>query len=602
MDLFNKAGKNSTKSEERQLAKLTSPSKELVDKSKKFEKTLKENSKKADADERESIKLKSENKKLIDYLDLLAEKTKDPEESFKLKTKAQLLKNETILMEQSRSAEKSSKESLSLKLAGIIENDPVKKLKNFGSTTKDFLLDTAQQTGFYYSITKTIFQLFSDKIWTWRKKHDPAKYKNNSGVLGNIQYYLAKMGWKVSGMLLNIFDIKDPTNPNKVGNIDEDGGDDIEDNSGITKKYTEGYSETGYSNETNFVSSKTFDEIKSLDDLRSQLVDFYKTHKIGSILYKIIQANGDNPNKYANLISCTMTYVDLASIPGIIRVDTYTKKVKIIGNLSGLTKEEKQNFFIWLDGLIKYQNRLNVLNNKIDDTAIYNNIAKDLNISEDVNTLRDKARKGNDEAIVAKNKLDQIEKAFMEKAVSAEAVEAYSKVAKGEQLTDSEKELAYTSIALKARSSVKGVNFNASSSRYLNNNSPTLSIIAEGANQNFKFGDNVAIINKINSNSPIKADNITKKSEPISKNSYGDKTELSETIKDNDTKKEVKNNLTKQTSNVNSKDTKTGGKITTKIGLKTEKSSNTIVDSIPKEPEVATDSSKFEGVAEILNK
>ena len=62
MDLFNKAGKNSTKSEERQLAKLTSPSKELVDKSKKFEKTLKENSKKADADEREFIKLKSENK------------------------------------------------------------------------------------------------------------------------------------------------------------------------------------------------------------------------------------------------------------------------------------------------------------------------------------------------------------------------------------------------------------------------------------------------------------------------------------------------------------------------------------------------------------
>ena len=505
-------GKKSIQSEERQIANFTSPSKDLAKDYKKYEKRLKENSKKYEELDRKNKKSKEANKQLIKDLDILADSTKDPREALEKRIEAQSLKNEMSLMEQSDTAAKSSGDSLRLKMASIIKNDPIHKLKEFGSTPKDLMLDTAEQAGMVYSVTKSVFELFSDKIKAWRNENNPAKIQKGSGILGKLNYWMRSMGYKISTMLLNIFN--DP-NPNVSGieseNLTDDAQDTNASNYGITKQYEEGYDKGDYKGTEDFASKETSKEIDSINNLRSQLADFFLKKDLTGILNKItLHLNFDTKQmlKCNQYIKPWMTLTDLLST-SLISKNQYTNKITLTGT-DTLTKDELNIYVEWINGLIELDRRMYNVSYKMDENQWYNfDEAKEIIKSNGGNLeeIKKKALQGDDTALAT---LKVLQDKFNERATSAEAFQAKAKLDSGAELTKEEAELAKANMIYLNN---KTFNFSNTQKR----SGPINSIQLGNNITNINFGDGIKLTKNADSTATNKTTSVqaTKNSTPV---------------------------------------------------------------------------------------
>ena len=109
---------------------------------------MEKQSQKAEALDSKNKKLDRDNIKLIHELE---EKSKDrslsEDEQLQAKAEAQTLRNQSNIKSNIDSAGKSSKESLKMKLTKIQANNPIKRIKEFGSSATQLILDSAESAG-----------------------------------------------------------------------------------------------------------------------------------------------------------------------------------------------------------------------------------------------------------------------------------------------------------------------------------------------------------------------------------------------------------------------------------------------------------------------
>ena len=203
MSLFDNASK---KEKEKQIAKSIGPTKEQKNETNVLEKRLKENSKKADSIDKEHKKNEKGKTDLLREYEFLSDNGKlTNTDKLLLKIDLQSIKNEETLYDLTESAKKTSEQSLKSKIAEVVQNDPIERVKELGTSAQDFMKEKAHDVGVFMGASQTIFSLLASRLKDWLNKNPDPVITKDDNLFSKVPKYITKGARGIISTLFKIF-------------------------------------------------------------------------------------------------------------------------------------------------------------------------------------------------------------------------------------------------------------------------------------------------------------------------------------------------------------------------------------------------------------
>ena len=208
--MFGFGSKTEIKNEEERQAKALGSTKEELKQSKEINSSVEKQGKQAADNDLKYKQLSLENKKLLDEInnEISGNSSLSKYDELMLRSKAQQLRSNDQLYSKISGANAANTELLKEKATSIQLNNPAKKLAEFGSSTKDLMLSSAETAGKLYGIFGGIYELFASRLRKWLSKpeNNPANKPTENTLSAKIMHLLKVGRFKIGQMLLGIFD------------------------------------------------------------------------------------------------------------------------------------------------------------------------------------------------------------------------------------------------------------------------------------------------------------------------------------------------------------------------------------------------------------
>lgn len=446
MSIFS-IGKNEAKQKEREQAKWLGSTKEEEEAGKRAQKAMEKQSQKAEALDSKNKKLDRDNIKLIHELE---EKSKDrslsEDEQLQAKAEAQTLRNQSNIKSNIDSAGKSSKESLKMKLTKIQANNPIKRIKEFGSSATQLILDSAESAGKITAISQGIFHVFAGKIKEWMDGNDPEKYQQDPGIFGGVKkwihsglYNMAGMLFKVFGKIDNVFGGFNDTSglPSGLKKDLDNSEKSIASAPPTEEKFPEEKIEQSKEDEykSQFANIDVYNQIKELDGKSKAIARFYKSKGLNRIIDKIFgkgaSENFNENSRIENFISAGLMSLDEDGNLSILK-----------GSDLKLKDKEKDIWNQYVGNLAEFYNRSRLISNRAKNVA--DNQSRKVTVgNKSITDLLNELENETDEDKKAalESQLKEVQDDLLKEDNTKKAEEALAKLENREGLTSQDESL-----------------------------------------------------------------------------------------------------------------------------------------------------------------